>query len=311
MPNETKAAFLKELSKRYGSIRKMEKSLSLYEIGEGAARIYIRYSKVHSKNQTFYGLREEDIQKLEGYLSFICFLWDSQIEPLFLPFSEYEDVFQSTSPAGDGQYKVQIYLKDDGTEFYIAGAGRFSVEAYFGWDKMEFGLDSAKLAPVAEFSHSQIQTFLGAIGAIKGYNVWIPQNDRAKLEWLLADRFEFCDILPYGFEPIVNILQEVDVIWIERGSGKLRALFEVEHSTPIYSGLLRFNDIHLVAPTFRPRYSIVANDARRSLFVRQINRPTFRMSGLGELCTFFEYADVVGWHNRVKSNSIRGINNVE
>lgn len=311
MANEIKSAFLKELSRRYGSIRKLEKSLSLYEIGEGAARIYIRYSKVHSRNQTFYGLREEDLQKLEGYPSIICFLWDNQTEPLFLPFSEYEDVFQSISPAGDGQYKAQIYLKDDGAELYVAGAGRFSVEAYFGWAEMESLLDSAKLSPISEFSHSQIQTFLGAIGAIKGYDVWIPQSDRARLEWLLTDRFQCCDILPYGFESITDILQEVDVVWIERGSGKLRALFEVEHSTPIYSGLLRFNDIHLVAPTFRPRYSIVANDTRRSLFVRQINRPTFRISGLGELCTFFEYINVVGWHNRIKFKSIRGIDNVE
>lgn len=301
MAKEIKAAFLKELSKRYGSIRKLEKSLSLYEIGDGAARVYIRYSKVHSKNETFYGLRKDDLQKLEGYPSAICFLWDNQTEPLFLPFSEYEEVFQSISPAGDGQYKTLIYLKNDGTELYIAGAGRFSIEAYFGWDGVETWLDSAKLSSVSEFSHSQIQTFIGAIGAIKGYDVWIPQNDRAKLEWFLTDQFECCDVLPYGFEPIINILQEVDVIWIERGSGKLRALFEVEHSTPIYSGLLRFNDIHLVAPVFRPRYSIVANDVRRSLFVRQINRPTFRMSGLGELCTFFEYANVIGWHNRLKS----------
>lgn len=304
MANETKATFLRELSRKYGSIRKMENSLSLYEIGEGAARVYIRYSKVHSKNQTFYGLREEDLQKLEGYPSVICFLWDGQTEPLFVPFSDYEDVFQSTSPAGDGQYKVQVYLKDDGTELYIAGAGRFNIEAYFGWDGVENLLDSTRLDFVPQLSHSQVQTLLGAIGATKGYDVWVPQNDRLKLEWSLTDKFQFCDVLPYGFETVLDILQEVDVIWVERGSSKLRALFEVEHSTPIYSGLLRFNDIHLVAPMFRPRFSIVANDARRSLFTRQINRPTFRMSGLGELCTFFEYANVLGWHNRLKSKPI-------
>jgi len=309
MANETKEAFLKELSERYGSIHKLEGSQSLYEIGEGATRIYIRYSKTHKRNQTFYGLREEDLQKLEGHPSVICFLWNGQTEPLFVPFSEYEDVFQSTSPAGDGQYKVQIYLKDDGTELYIAGAGRFNVEAYFGWDEIENLIDSARLGSIPEFSHSQIQTFLGAIGIIKGYDVWIPQNDRSRLDWSLTDRFECRDVLPYGFKPVINILQEVDVIWIERGSSNLRALFEVEHSTPIYSALLRFNDIHLVAPTLCPRFSIVANDARRVLFVRQINRPTFQVSGLTKLCTFFEYVNVVGWHNRIKSKSIKSINN--
>ncbi len=301
MANETKADFLEELSQRYGSIRKLENSLSLYEVGDGAARIYIRYSKVHRRNQTFYGLREEDLKKLEGYPAIVCFLWDHQREPLLVPFSEYEDVFRSISPAGDGQYKAQVYLKEDGTELYLAGAGRFNVDAHFGWDELETLIDSAKLTSVPDLSHSQIQTLLGAIGAVKNYDVWVPPNDRPKLEWSLTNRFECREILPYGFESVVDILREIDVIWLERGSSRIRAMFEVEHSTPIYSGLLRFNDIHLVAPDLRPRFSIVANDARRVLFVRQINRPTFQMSGLGELCTFFEYANVVGWHNRLKS----------
>lgn len=300
MTNLYKAAFLKELSRRYGAIRKLEGSLSLYELGNGAAQIYIRYSKVHSKNQAFYGLREEDLRKLEGHSSIIGFLWDNQEEPLFIPFSEYEEVFRSTTPAGDGQYKAQVYLKGDSTELYIAGAGRFNVDAHFGWEGIEALLDSTRLSPASEFSHSQIQTFVGAIGVAKGYDIWIPQNDRSKLEWSLTNRFECRDVLPYGFEPVADILQEIDVIWIERGSSNLRALFEVEHSTPIYSGLLRFNDIHLVSPNPRPRFSIVANDIRRVLFVRQINRPTFQTSGLGEICTFFEYGDVAQWYSRIK-----------
>jgi len=301
MANEAKTAFLKELTERYGSLRKLERSQSLYEIGDGAARVYIRYSRVHSGNRTFYGLREEDLQRLEGHPSLICFLWNRQTEPLLVPFSEYEDVFQSTSPAGDGQYKIQVYLQDDGTELYIAQAGRFNVEGNFGWSGLEALIDSAALGTVPEFSHSQMQTLLGAIGAAKSHDVWIPPSDRARLDWSITKRFECSDVLPYGFDPVKDILQEVDVIWIQRGASELRALFEVEHSTPIYSGLLRFNDIHLVAPSFHPRFSIVANDARRSLFVRQLNRPTFQMSGLSKLCTFLEYANVFGWYSRIKA----------
>ena len=301
MANEIKSAFLQELIKRYGSVHKLERTQSLYEIGDGAARIYIRYSKVHGRNQTFYGLRKEDLQKLEGHPSLVCFLWDGLKEPLLVPFSEYEEVFQSTTPAGDGQYKAQVYLQDDGTELYITKAGRFNVEGHFGWTELEALIDSAKLRTVPEFSHSQMQTLLGAIGAVKGYDVWIPPTNRVKLDWSITNRYDCRDLLPYGFEPVSSILQEVDVVWIQRGSSEMRALFEVEHSTPIYSGLLRFNDIHLIAPGLRPRFSIVANDVRRELFVRQLNRPTFRTSGLSDLCTFLEYANVFGWYNRIKA----------
>ena len=89
------------------------------------------------------------------------------------------------------------------------------------------------------------------------------------------------------------------MIWLERGAGTLHALFEVEYSTPVYSGLLRFNDILLTAPNLRARFSVVSNDERRSLFTRQLNRPTFRMSKLDEYCTFMEYASVYGWHRRL------------
>jgi len=203
------------------------------------------------------------------------------------------------APAGDGQYKVQIYLQDDGTELYIARAGRFNVEAHFGWSQLEDMTCIAPVEAVPILSHSQIQTLLGAIGGAKSFDIWIPSSDRAKLDWAITNQFRCRHALPSGFEQVEGILQEVDVIWIQRGSNELRALFEVEHSTPIYSGLLRFNDIHLVAPGLRPRFSIVASDRRRSIFVRQLNRPTFRVSGLNGLCTFLEYANVLGWHRRM------------
>jgi hypothetical protein len=299
MANKTKVNFLEEFTKRYGKLCRFDASLSLFELGQGAVRIYIRYSKVHPDGRTFYGLRKEDLRKLEGYPSVICFLWEGQSEPLFVPFSDYEDIFQSISPASDGQYKAQIYLQDEGTELYIAKAGRFNVEAYVGWQELISLIDKSKLREAPELSHSQIQTLLGSIGATKGYDIWIPLNDRNKMDWSIANQFECQRVLSQSFHSVMDIVTEIDVIWIERGTGKLRALYEVEHSTPIYSGLLRFNDIHLVTHSIDARYSIVSNDARRALFVRQLNRPTFKMSKLCDSCTFLEYLNVFSWYRRL------------
>ncbi len=115
MANTFKLNFLKALSGRYGTPRRLGGSLSLYSVGQDRARIYIRYSKVHSRHRTFYGLRKDDLLQLEGHPSLICFLWDDQKEPLFLRFSDYEEVFHSTAPAADGQYKAQIYLQGGST----------------------------------------------------------------------------------------------------------------------------------------------------------------------------------------------------
>ena len=299
MANEIKAVFLETVEKEFGGLRRLEGSQSLYEVGQGAARIYIRYSRIHPGNRTFFGLRVTDLRNLEGHSSILCFLWDGQDEPLLVPFSEYEDVFQSVLPADDGQYKVQVYLQRTGAELYIAKAGRFNVEGHLGWASLHDLIDSANAGPMPELTHSQVQSFLGVIGATKGFDVWVPLSDRPRLERPLANCFECRNAIPQGFGSAESVLQEVDVLWIQRGSSELKALFEVEHTTAVYSGLLRLNDVHLVAPTIRAKFSIVANETRRSLFVRQINRPTFHTSGLSDLCSFLEYSNVFTWYKRV------------
>ncbi|MCH7496714.1 MAG: hypothetical protein IH971_02550 [Candidatus Marinimicrobia bacterium] len=299
MGNEIKIRFIHELANRFGPLKRLPDSRSLIDIGDELARVYVRYSALHKINKTFYGLREKDLLLLEGRPSYICFLWEGQFEPLLVPYSAFEEVFQIATAASDGQYKVQVFPNRDATELYIAKQGRFNVEAYFGWGALETLASSSANELVPELSHSQIQTLLGAIGAAKKFDIWIPPSDRSGLDYSLTDRFDCRKSLPTGFDPVSNTLKEIDVLWIQRGSNELRALFEVEHSTPIYSGLLRFNDIHLATPQQHPRYSIVANDTRRALFVRQVNRPTFRTSGLNEVCTFLEYADVYGWNNRL------------
>jgi len=229
------------------------------------------------------------------------FLWDTQQEPLFIVFAEYEELFTSLLPASDGQYKAQIYISDEILELYIANAGRFNVESGFGWDALDRLIARTGKDTTPLLTHSQVQTLLGSIGARKGFDIWILAADRAKLDGAYGEKFPLRDQI-LGFEAVQNVLEEVDVIWIEKGSSNVRALFEVEHTTPIYSGLLRFNDVHLTAPRLHPRFTIVANSDRRALFARQLNRPTFRLSGINKLCTFLDYSEIFGWFKRLAAN---------
>lgn len=296
MSNELKDRFLDAIRQKFGRVEKLEGSQSLYEVGATLARIYIRYSRLHERHRTFYGLRKEDLRQLEGRTSFICFLWEGQESPLILPYADYEDVFHETPPARDGQYKTQIYLGTESTELYVARAGRFNVDAHVGWDAIESAIRVGK-DDVPALSHRQIQTLLGSIGVLKQFDIWIPPHDRDALDWSIADRFPCVSKLPFD-SSIHILLQEIDAIWIHRGSCQLVALYEIEHSTPVYSGLLRLNDIHLVLPSVQ-RLAIVSNEIRRSLFVRQLHRPTFQRSGLSDSCAFLEYRDVFHWHRRV------------
>jgi hypothetical protein len=260
MPNEVKGRFLREIETRYGPLRKLEASQSLFELGSGAARLYVRYSKIHDRKQAFYGLRKKDLQQLEGHPSVLCFLWDDQKDPLFIPFSDYEELFRTLNPAEDGQYKVMVYLQIDSCEFYVAGVGRFNADAYVGWNEFESTIDRSKLSVPVDLTHSQIQTLLGALGAKKDFDVWLPANNRVKMDWSVASRFKPHTVFPLGFKNVETVMQEIDVIWLQRGSGEPKAFFEIEHSTPIYSGLLRFNDVRIIAPRLEARFSIVAHE---------------------------------------------------
>jgi hypothetical protein len=298
MPNIYKTSVVETLRRRFGEIRKIPGSQSLFSIGEDAARIYFRYSRVHPGGRTFFGLREVDLRQLEGYNSFLCFLLDDGSPPLFIPYADFEEVFRRAETAKDGQYKLQLLTQRESTELYIARQGRFNVEGYVGVDALEASLDARRLRHAHELSHSQVQTLLAAIGYLKGYQVRVPDSDVGKLDWSITTPVHLMGSVPAGYDRVAHVLSEIDVIWVAPGSTDVAGLFEVEHSTPIYTGLLRFNDILLVDRRIS-RFSVVSNDTRRAVFARQLFRPTFTTSGLAELTSFLEYANVYEWHARL------------
>src|ERR1035438_8331009 len=114
VPNLHKFGILETLRKRFGELHKIRGSESLFTIGEDAARVYIRYSKVHPRGRTFFGLREVDLRQLEGHNAFLCFLLDDGLAPLFVPYGDFEEIFRNAQTASDGQYKVQLISRDDG-----------------------------------------------------------------------------------------------------------------------------------------------------------------------------------------------------
>jgi hypothetical protein len=303
MPNLSKSNIIDGLRRRFGEVRKLKGSESLFAIGDEAARLYFRYSKVHAGGRTFFGLREVDLRQLEGHNSFLCFLLNDGSPPLFLPYSDFEEVFANAQPARDGQYKVQLTNRANTLELYVARQGRFNVEGYVGFETLERSLEAQKLREVTALSHSQVQTLLAGIGHAKGYEVFVPESDIGKLDWSLTKGFPLRHHIPEGFDQVRSILREIDVVWIANGRDKIEGLYEVEHSTPVYSGLLRFNDI-LLTNSKVTQFSIVSNDVRRELFSRQLFRPTFKKSGLSELCSFLEYANVFAWHRRLSKGDL-------
>lgn len=174
--------------------------------------------------------------------------------------------------------------------FFDIGAGRYSIGA-----ASAVGLDwEADLAKVHEESaaahkarmattendqtHTQVQGWLRDLGLSLGFQVWIASNDKGR---------QFGDgRLGHGciaeLPPAIkassahDTIALIDVLWLDAVSGRIAMAFEVEHSTSIYSGIVRMLDLALGVPDHDgSTFFLVAPDARESDVRAQFARPAF------------------------------------
>jgi hypothetical protein len=142
----------------------------------------------------------------------------------------------------------------------------------------------------------QIQSKLARIGAVMGFKVWIPKADRGLIRDLVKEQEQaaFLDDLPLNYDSTtIETIELIDVLWLRRRS--IVRAFEVEHTTAVYSGLLRMADLLALQPNMDIRLHIVAPDERRDKVFREMKRPVFSLLDRGPLsdsCTFISYESV-------------------
>ena len=155
--------------------------------------------------------------------------------------------------------------------------------------------------PVPEIGHTQMQALLAEIGAEMRFKIWIPRGDRQRvLElWNPVSEGILLQQLPLNFDQLtLRIIENIDMLWIQRRA--IIHAFEVEHSTSIYSGLLRMADLMTVQPNLAIKAHIVAPLSRRTKVLQEISRPAFSLIGSGpmsETCSFLSYDAVSALRN--------------
>ena len=141
----------------------------------------------------------------------------------------------------------------------------------------------------------QIQALLAKIGASMGMHIWIPANDRAAVQrvWTGEDSF-LLKRLPLNYDDTtLRTIEQIDVLWLKNRS--IKRAFEIEHTTSIYSGILRMADLLALQPNMDIRLHIVAPEARKEKVFAEIKRPVFSLlekGALSESCTYISYDNV-------------------
>lgn len=143
----------------------------------------------------------------------------------------------------------------------------------------------------------KIQGLLAKIGEQMGFDIWLPNPDRARVAkvWQPKDPRTLLTSLPLSYDKATqSTIGLIDVIWIKNKRSIARA-FEVEHTTSIYSGILRMADLVALQPDIKIKMHIVAPSDRQEKFSTEIRRPVFSYmtnGRLSDMCTFISYDDV-------------------
>lgn len=173
---------------------------------------------------------------------------------------------------GSGRYAAPPLAADD--------TARAAWQADLARVREETGKAEKALAAAREGdrTHTEVQAWLRDLGRALGYDVWVAANDRSR-PWNGGRLADGClEALPATLEalPGAEAVRLIDVLWLERTSGAVAAAFEVEHSTSIYSGIVRLLDLALGSDTDAARgLFLVAPDDREDEVRAQLARPAF------------------------------------
>ena len=170
-----------------------------------------------------------------------------------------------------GQVEVEVPEKEEDQDELV--------EHESGEAATHIAAEASKLDDFDVRQSIQIQAQIAEIGAKMGFRIWVPPSDRVRVLSVVqpTHRGAFLDALPLNYdENTLDTIRQIDVLWL-KGRSMARA-FEVEHTTAIYSGILRMADLLALQPNMQIRLHIVAPDERREKVLREIKRPVFSLS---------------------------------
>lgn len=158
--------------------------------------------------------------------------------------------------------------------------------------------------------HAQIQIALVMIGQQLNFRTWIAQNDKGiiyhnqrigEMESVIVSLRD--EKLLTAYDQAIKAALLIDCIWF-RNTRFMPAVFEIEHSTGVTSGLTRMKGLFDTMPPIPTRWAIVAADNEREKVMREANRPQFKAMNP----MFFPYSAVEELYSLCQRRGLRGVN---
>lgn len=155
----------------------------------------------------------------------------------------------------------------------------------------------------APTEHDEMQWRLIRLGNKSHFDVWVPKGDQHRSfqgnnfrEFVIPEFQEAIDVPSY--------IKNIDTVW--KLGLSIKSAFEIEHSTSIYSGILRLSDLRSLAPNSNYPLFIVASKDRKGKVFEQLKRPTFANEylQLDRAVRFLSYDSVRKLDNDLKGENV-------
>ena len=151
--------------------------------------------------------------------------------------------------------------------------------------------------------HDEMQWRLIRLGNRAHFDVWVPAADQNKS--YQGDRFY--NHIIHQFHEVLDVpsqIKNIDTVW--KLGESIKSAFEIEHSTSIYSGILRLADLKARTPNSVYPLFIVADRVRRAKVFEELNRPVFKNPylQLNEAVKYLSYDSIRDLDNDLKGENI-------
>jgi hypothetical protein len=148
-----------------------------------------------------------------------------------------------------------------------------------------------------DYSHYFFQGLVTEIGNLKGYQTFIPSQDKNKpfSNQTLGNVSTLSKLFEFTYGEVLNKAQTIDVIWFNSRNYP-NSFFEIEHSTDFYNSLLKFVEFQ----DFRVNFYIVADSQRQHEFESKITLSAF--SPIKTYVKFRSYDQVSELHSKISAS---------
>lgn len=150
-----------------------------------------------------------------------------------------------------------------------------------------------------DYSHYFYQGLVAEIGNLKGFQTYVPAQDKNKpyAQRKLGDVTTLSKLYEFTYTEVLQKAQMIDVSWFNVRKYP-NSFFEIEHSTEIYKSLTKFMEFQ----DFRTNFYIVADIKRQAEFEDKLSLNAF--APIKSLVKFWNYDAVLDLHAKVTASKL-------